>query len=644
MHGALALGVAVAAVAASAPALGREPAATAGAPKSAAVVLGNAVVAADHLIASQAGADMLAKGGNAVDAAVAASFALSVVRPFSCGIGGGGFMVISLPQRDGVRAEAVTVALNYRETCPGAIKPDTYDGPGASLDPEASTRGVWAVATPGTVAGLLYALDNWGTLDRATVLAPAIAAAEQGFAADSAYVGAARVVSHRLTNTPRLAERFAPLSEQFLGKGTVAVGDIIKLPDQAKALRSIAELGKAAMYDAKSGPIAKAIIAAMTNLGGPLTADDLANYTVKVDKPLQAVRFGRTLLTMPPPSSGGVALIQTTGLMEMLGAEAQRDRGPGEPATYLGAWRADANGRNGGPYLYKFIETLKIAFADRAIYMADPAFIDVPIAKLTSDAYLKNRRPLIKLNRTQHSAVYTIDDEGNQRAEQPDQLPPDGGTSHISVVDADGGAVACTETINLEFGSWVVVPGFGFCLNNQMDDFTTSSKANAFGLTQSDSNRPQAGKRPLSSMTPTIILGPEAPAKSSDQPAAKPTPLSLRVEAVIGASGGPRIISATAQCVLDYLIFGRSAGDAVSAPRVHHQWMPNILNLETTLVTSHQGLPMFTWMSKLGHRLEPSTSGAAVQMITRQSDGQYQAASDPRKGGTPAAVPSTPPK
>ena len=277
--------------------------------------------------------------------------------------------------------------------------------------------------------------------------------------------------------------------------------------------------------------------------GGVLTLADLAHQTVSETAPLRGSGFGRILLTMPPPSSGGVALLQMIGMVERQHIKIGNLKSS-DPA-----------------YLFTLIESMKFAFADRAYFMADPAFVSVPTAQLLSNDHLDMRVKVMSKRRTMNSDFYLFGENGQQLVE-------DGGTSHISIVDASGGAVACTETINLTFGSLLDAKGFGFMLNNQMDDFTTTPGPNAFGLTQSKRNAPEAGKRPLSSMTPTIVMRGDA------------------VEMVAGGAGGPRIITGTTQVILNRLLFGMTATDAVAAPRVHHQWKPSELVVEDRL-TEH---------------------------------------------------------
>jgi gamma-glutamyltranspeptidase/glutathione hydrolase len=544
-------------------------------------------VAADHALASKAGAEMLRKGGNAVDAAVAASFTLSVVRPFSCGIGGGGFMVARLSE------PGLEFALNYREQAPACAVPDYYERL-APTRPDAATRGGTAVAIPGTTHGLLHALSTYGTLGRAAILAPAIDAAETGFVVDEAYMRAVREdVLPAFEKGPDLRVRFAFVWERFLRGGKVALGDTITLPEQAAALRLIVDRGADAFA---KGPLADAIVASIAKDGGSLTHTDLASFRVQTLEPLRTSWMCYRVLTMPPPSSGGVVLAQVLATLSAR-PENLRDLGHNSPA-----------------YIHLIAEASKHAFADRARWLADPALVSLPMNDLLDPAMLAARAGTIKTDGV-------LPDDAYGWRPMPVTKPlDDSGTSHISIVDAKGNAVACTETINLVFGSWLAVEGFGFCLNNEMDDFlTVRGKPNAFGLAQADANLPAPGKRPLSSMTPTILLNPDG-----------------NVRAVVGASGGPRIISATIQTILNHTLFGYDAGDAVRLPRFHHQWTPAVLGLEPTIAQTDE--PRAT-LRRLGHQTQPRTWAdvGVVQMITTSLDG-WSAASDPRKGGTPDGV------
>jgi gamma-glutamyltranspeptidase/glutathione hydrolase len=541
----------------------------------------HATVAADHPAASEAGVEMLRRGGNAVDAAVAASFCLSVVRPESCGIGGGGFMLIAIPGAGSV--EDRVVAINYREQCPRAVGPEHY----VKLDDaDASAYGWHAAGVPGTVAGLCHVLATYGTLDLASVLAPAIRLAESGFIADDTYV------ADRFEAEQEGARRGLPsLWSDHRSGSTLGAGDIVKNPDQARALRLIAEKGPSAFYQ---GPIAEAIVGTMEEHGGTITAGDLESFTVAEAPPLRTTFRGFDVYTMPPPSSGGLALAQTLGMIE------SRWRDVGSVAHHSAA------------HVHIVSEFMKHAFADRAAWLADPAYVEVPVVELLAPGYIDRMAWSISLTTTMTSSRYGSRPSGGQLTSPME----DSGTSHLSVIDENGMAVACTETINLGYGSLVTVPGFGFCLNNQMDDFTTRpGEANQFGLMQSERNQPEPGKRPLSSMSPTIVMR------------------DGEVSLVVGASGGPRIISGTLQCMLDILWFGFDPSESVALPRFHHQWMPDAVRLEPGWP---DGERLAETLRRRGQFVTRDTSSCSVQVIHRAAGGRLHAASDPRKGGRPS--------
>ncbi len=571
------------------------------------------VVAADHELASTAGAAMLAKGGNAVDAAIATSFALSVVRPMSCGIGGGGFMLIYDPNApEGEQAQA----FNYRETAPLAVGPEFFS---TRNDPDASRTSGAAVGVPGTVAGLWAAHQAYGSLPWRDLLQPAIEAAEHGFPANDDYIASAKEIMAWYAADPAREKTHPFVWHRFLREGMVEVGDVITNPEQGKALRLIAEHGPEGFYE---GPVAKAIVKASEKLGGVITQNDLESYEPRRETPLTGAFFGREVFTMPPPSSGGIATIQALGALEQFSL--LHDLSLGELA------------HNQAEYIHVVAEIMKHVFADRAAFLADTAFVEVPVDQLLSPASIQSIAQRIDRERVLKGNTYGL--QGATAA-----IPDDAGTSHISVIDASGMAVACTETINLTFGSRIAVDEYGFCLNNEMDDFTTAPGAvNAFGLRQSERNLPRPGMRPLSSMSPTIIVNDRGD-----------------VELITGARGGPRIITATIQTILNALVFGMSATDAVAAPRFHHQWSPPflameppfILNSDTEVEADPEALmklfqsvtdlkALSAGLQRRGHLVGEIPTVGVVELILRSPDG-YVPAADPRGGGAPAAVDDT---
>lgn len=539
------------------------------------------VVAADHPAASAAGARILREGGSFVDAAIATSFALSVVRPASCGIGGGGFMVIWDAEKQQAHA------LDYRERAPALATPDRYGDTADAGHPEpVSVRGGLASGIPGTVAGLCYASLTWGRLPLRQVLQPAIELCESGVLIDAHDREVQSGTLAKLQQHPDYRQRYALLLKLYLNDGRPwQDGDRFYSP-LGPVLKRIAEFGRAGFYD---GPVAAAMAEAVAAAGGVLTAVDLEGYQPTLRQTLQADFRNATICTMPPPSSGGIALLQTLQSLECW------ERRSGRTLQSLQ--------HNSADYVHVVTEAFKHAFADRAEFLGDADFVSVPVQRLLSKQYAEQRAAAIRMERTLPAESY-----GRFF------LKDDAGTSHFSVLDAAGNGVACTETINLTFGSFVVVPEWGILLNNEMDDFAASpGKPNAFGLLQSAANAVHPGKRPLSSMTPTLLIR------------------DGRAVRAVGASGGPRIITATLQNLLNQELWGMSPQEAVTAARFHHQWAPNELLLEPRLKNS-----IGKELEKRDHRVQQAGGLAATQGAARNSDGTLQGGSDPRKNGQPA--------
>lgn len=540
-------------------------------------VFQHGVVAADHPEASAAGLEMLKQGGNVIDAAVATAFTLSVVRPASSGLGGGGFMLYW----DAEQKSAT--AYDYRERAPMAATADMF----SKLPPEkrtlASQEGIFAVGVPGEMAGLCDIHAKHGHLPLATVLAPAIRLAKEGVPVDDHDLGIQRQMVAEWKQDPRRATEFPLLWERYLNNGKPwKKGDRFFSP-QLPALESLARHGIAA---AKVGEIAQAIIEESRRRGGKLTIDDFQHMAPVARTPLRSTYHGYDVLTMPPPSSGGIALLQT---LHMLEAWEQQSDHP--------KWKTLADAER----LHVLTEAQKHAFADRAEYLGDADFVPVPVDQLLSRSYAGRLAEKINPQKTLAAEAY-----GRSFT------PTDAGTTHFCVMDEHGNAVACTETINTTFGSLVVEPKFGIVLNNEMDDFTAlPGEANAFGLRQSANNAVAPGKKPLSSMTPTIVLKDGRP------------------HFLAGASGGPRIITATTQVLLQMLDFDRPASVAVALPRSHHQWQPHELLLEPALYHELQAT-----MEQRGHVVK-KTNALAVSQAIRWTPMGMDAGSDPRKHGEP---------
>jgi gamma-glutamyltranspeptidase / glutathione hydrolase len=504
---------------------------------SRAVRASHGMVATDEELGSEAGVEILKRGGNAVDAAVAVAFALAVVEPAAGNIGGGGFMLVRL-------ASGKTTFLDYREVAPGKATRDMYIGKDGKLDEEASVIGYRSVAVPGTVAGLALALKTYGSMKFADVMAPAIRLAENGFPIS-------KRLAHEFEAERTVLQRFALSRRIFLNDGKMfQPGDTLRQPELAATLKRIARNGAAEFY---SGETAHAIVDDMSRLGGLITLEDLAKYQPKVREVLHAKYetsgHAWEVLTSPPPSSGGVAIIEALNMLQTVPLKGWDD----VESVHLVA------------------EIMRRVFADRAAYLADPDYSSVPVAGLTDPCYAKEVFTTVD---PQHASSSKVIKAGNphtcgvaaSNSSSPETLVSLGEgphTTHFSVVDAAGNAVASTYTLNDSYGSRVTSSA-GFLLNDEMDDFTTQPGVpNAlFGLVQSEANAIAPGHRPLSSMTPTILLR------------------DGKLSFVTGSPGGPGIISATLLSVLNWMRLDMEPQAAINAPRFHHQWIPDRIFME----------------------------------------------------------------
>lgn len=537
------------------------------------------LVASDSAEASEAGAKILESGGNAIDAAVATSFALGVTRPYSTGLGGGGFALIYLSQKKEI------LAFDFRETAPGDATWDMFIE-ARKKDPNGpppSQIGGLAVAVPGLLAGVAQILEQYGTCRLDRVIEPAIELADGGFKADADYVNVCKQVIAQYKRDPRLQRKCPTLYATLLNNGVApTVGQVIHRPELASALRLIQTEGPAAFYE---GRIADAILTTVEKAGGILRIEDLLSYRVRERTPLRWTYRNFEIVSMPPPSSGGVVLAE---VLNILG------RRP------LGEIHAEDPGKAA----HLFIEACKHAFADRSRWLGDPSYVNVPVSVLTGEKHAAALAEKIDEKKTQPSKSY-----GTVR------LTEDGGTSHFCVVDVDDNVVAWTETINLFFGSYVVTEPFGIILNNEMDDFSAEpGKPDAFGLRTSDRNAVAPGKRPLSSMSPTIVLD------SRGQPVL-----------TLGASGGSKIISSVLSVLINILDYDMPLGEAINAVRIHHQWMP-----DEVCFSADPPDDLVDALKERKHVIGKPYSRGVVQAIEWQSDNTLLGASDPRKGGRPA--------
>lgn len=532
------------------------------------------VVATDHPLASAAGLELLRAGGNAIDAACAAMFALGIVNPSGSGLGGGGLLLIR------PAAAAAPIALDFRETAPRAATREMFTRAGVARD--ASAVGGLAVAVPGEVQGCATALARFGRLGLRRVLQPAIRLARRGFAVGPYLALLLPRARQDLQRSPSLARTYLP------GGAPLRAGQWLRRPRLAAALEAIARQGPRVFY---RGWIARDLVASARRAGGVLDATDLARYQ-PVWRTSLSTSFGPfRVFGFPPPSSGGIALLEALNVLQ----------------------RRDLRrlGHNSAAYLHLLAETLKHVFADRARLLGDSDFVAVPVERLLAPAYAAQLDQRIGAH-VLLSASYGLSG-ATPRAPSGDR----GGTSHLSVVDGQGMAVALTTSINTGFGSFVVGARSEILLNNTMDDFAARpGEQNAFGLLQSEANAIAPGKRPLSSMSPTIVTR------------------DGRVVAVLGGSGGPTIITATLQVLLNVLAFELSAGEALRRPRIHHQWLPSELALEAEIPAA-----VGAELKARGHRLRtirrPPEPYTAVQLVTVAGP-TLQGASDPRKFGAPA--------
>lgn len=530
------------------------------------------MVASSSDIASRVGVEIMQRGGNAVDAAVAVGFALAVTHPVAGNLGGGGFMLVRM-------SDGKTAVIDYRETAPAAATSDMYLSQSGDVVSDASTVGYRAVAVPGTVAGLALAHRLHGSMSWAELVEPARRIAADGF-----------IVSHGLAESLRaeaVLARFAETRRIFLDHGRYRrAGDLWRQPELAATLERIKRDGPREFYE---GQTARLLADDMAANGGLITMDDLRTYEPTLRVPLRGTYRGHEIITIPPPSSGGVALIE---MLNMLEPSNLAEMGFNSSAT----WHCQ-------------VEVMRRAFADRAEFMGDPAFVTIPTAGLMSRAYAAARCEDIDSSRATPSATIRHGDP-----------PADDGTetTHFSIVDRMGNAVANTYTLNTSYGSGVTVPGAGFLLNNEMDDFTSKPGVpNAYGLIQSSRNAIAPRRRPLSSMTPTIVL--------------KDGKLFL----VVGTPGGPTIINTVLHVLVNVIDHGMNIRQAIEAPRFHHQWLPDEIRWDPYGISADTRQAL----ERMGHRFEkrPRFFGDAQGIMIDVATADRLGASDPR-GATGAAV------
>jgi gamma-glutamyltranspeptidase/glutathione hydrolase len=522
----------------------------------------HAMVASNNAVAAAVGAEIMKQGGNAIDAAVATGFALAVTFPEAGNLGGGGYMVIRL-------ADGRVAALDYRETAPLAATRDMYVGVNGKLTGE-SVIGPRASGVPGAVAGMLEAHRRYGALPLTKDLAPAIRLAAEGFVVDS-------TLFRSLSDDKYRIESFAGKSLFFPNGAPPAIGSRLRQPQLARTIRLIADSGAVAFY---RGSIADSIAAQMQRDRGLITKADLAQYRPVWREPIRSSYRGYSLISMPPSSSGGTTVSEMLNILEAYGA----------PAPFGTAAR-----------MHAVASASQRAFVDRNSRLGDPAFVRVPLSMLTSKSYARTVARSISRDRADPTTpVAPRIGEGNE-------------TTHWSVVDQSGNAVATTSTLNDLYGSGVYVSGAGFFLNDEMDDFTTQpGTPNMYGLIQGEANSIAPGKRMLSAMSPTIVLDPAG-----------------NLLLVTGARGGPRIISATSQIILNVIDHRMSLSDAMSAPRLHHQALPDSIRLEAGGFDSGA----IARLRAMGHFVYELNAGIAAAASVMRVRGGYEGMDDPRSHG-----------
>jgi gamma-glutamyltranspeptidase / glutathione hydrolase len=528
------------------------------------------MVASQEREATRIGVDILQRGGNAVDAAVAVGFALAVTLPKAGNLGGGGFMMVHLAESN------ENIAIDYRETAPAATTPDIFLGPNGEADPSKSQDSGLGVGVPGTVAGLSLALAQFGSGKFALgeLIAPAVRLAREGIPVKDDLYDSLQLAQPRLAHWPATARIFLKP-----GGTAPAAGDKLVQEELADTLEVIGREGARAFY---IGPIADKIVASVRDAGGLITRGDLENYVPVIRNPVYGTYRGYEIISMPPPSSGGIHLVEMLNILE------------GYPSGMIGSGSPTA--------LHLEVEAMKLAYADRAQFLGDSDRVDVPMDRLTSKSYAAMLRQKIDPRRTQPVRA------------APGELPAGANTTHFSVVDQSGNVVANTYSLNFSYGLGLVAEGTGILLNNTLDDFAAKPGAqNAYGLVGSAANAPGPGKRPLSSMTPTIVL--------------KDTKPIL----VTGAPGGSRIITTVLQVIVNAIDGRMTIGNAVATPRLHHQWVPDEVVVERNFPTAKARA-----LGALGHKLRSELVFGSAHSIAVTPEGLVGAADLRARGATAA--------
>ncbi|WP_051435582.1 gamma-glutamyltransferase [Shewanella fidelis] len=526
------------------------------------------MVSSQEALATQAGVEILKQGGNAVDAAVAVGFSLAVTLPRAGNIGGGGFMLVHLAKPN------KTIAIDYREMAPSAAHRDIFIGEDGEPVKKLSREHGLAVGVPGTVMGMELALEKYGTMTMKQVTQAAIDMAQNGIAVTPDLQASLSGLKRRIAQWPSSAEIF------YKADGTnYQTGEILKQPELAHSLSLIAKYGSKGFYQ---GETAEKIVAAIDAAGGNMTLADLKNYKVVEREPVVGEYRGYQVVSMPPPSSGGIHIIEMLNMLE----------------TYP----IDELGHNTAATLHLMTEAMKRAYADRSEYLGDPDFYDVPVKALISKDYAKQLAKQIAIDKATPSSEI-----------KPGKIAPyeSNQTTHYSVVDKWGNAVSNTYTLNFSYGSGLVAKGTGILLNNEMDDFSAKpGTPNGYGLVGGEANAVEAHKRPLSSMSPTIVMQDGKP------------------YIITGSPGGSRIITTTMQIIMNVIDHNLNIAEATNAPRIHHQWLPDLLRVEHTLNRDTQSL-----LKAKGHEVKVNNAIGSTQSIMVTEQGIF-GASDPRRAGS----------
>ena len=528
------------------------------------------MVASQETLASRTGVEILKQGGNAVDAAVAVAFSLAVTLPRAGNIGGGGFMLVHLAK------ENKTIAIDYREMAPSKAKKDIFlDENGDAVTKLSREHGL-AVGVPGTVMGMSLALEKYGTMTMAQVTAPAIKMAQEGISVSPDLAVSLAGLKRRMSQWPSTAAIF------YKADGSdFQVDDILKQPELAHSLQLIAEKGTKGFYE---GETAEKLVKAVQEAGGIITLEDLKHYKAVEREPVRGQYRGYEVVSMPPPSSGGVHIIEMLNVLQQ--------------------FPIDKFGHNTAQTIHVMAETMKHAYADRSEYLGDPDFYKVPVKQLTDKDYAQKIASQIALNKTTPSEEIK---PGNLVPYESDQ------TTHFSVLDKWGNAVSNTYTLNFSYGSGLVAKGTGILLNNEMDDFSAKpGTPNGYGLVGGDANAVEGNKRPLSSMSPTIVMKDGKPFL------------------VTGSPGGSRIITTTLQIIMNVIDHGLNIAEASNAARVHHQWLPDELRVETSLNRDTISL-----LEAKGHKVSVQSAMGSTQSIMVTDQGIF-GATDPRHSGSEA--------